>query len=173
MLPRTPDTAYRDTDEGRALLQSRIARFARVAFLMCAVFYPIGLLTRGAGGVAGARGLGGAFGPEGTWHLVGTAIFLGSWLFARRGTLSTAALAATDFVMTAGVSFSFAMMGRYAPAWVRPEQFMAFVVGQLLVIRAAVIPCTAWQSVVVSAFGLAPIPVLAYLIYVERPLEGS
>ena len=173
MPPRTPDTAYRNTDEGRALRQSRIARLARVCFLMCAAFYPIGLVARGAGGITGVQGFRGAFGPEGTWHLVGTALFLAAWLFTRRGALSSRALLVTDFVMTAGVSFSFAMMGRHAPPWARPEQFMAFVVGQLLVIRAAVIPCSTGQSVAISAFGVAPIPLLAYRIYDDRPFEGS
>jgi serine/threonine-protein kinase len=173
MPPRTPDTAYRDTEEGRALLQSRLARLARVSFLLCVAFYPIGLIARGAGGITGVKGFGGAFGPEATWHLIGTFLFLFAWLFTRRGVLSAAALLVADFVMTVGVSFSFAMMGRYAPAWARPEQFMAFVVGQLLVIRAAVLPCPAVHSVAVSAFALAPIPVLTHFIYDERPLAGS
>jgi serine/threonine-protein kinase len=173
MPPRTPDTAYRDTEEGRALLQSRIARFARIAFIMCAAFYPLGLVTRGGWGVAGKRGLIGAFGPESWWHLIGTFAFLGAWLVARRGALSARALLVTDFVMTVGVSFAFAMMGRYAPSWVRPEQFMAFVVGQLLCIRAAVLPCPALHSVAVTAVSFAPIPVLTYRIYEERPLPGS
>jgi serine/threonine-protein kinase len=173
MPPRTPDTAYRDTDEGRALLQTRLARYARVAFIMCVSFYPLGLVTRALWGVAGSRGLVGAFGPESTWHLVGTLVFLGTWLATRRGALSARMLHATDFVMTVGVAFAFSMMGSRAPAWVRPEQFMAFVVGQLLAIRAAVIPCPARHSVTVSAFAFAPIPVLAYQIYEERPLAGS
>jgi serine/threonine-protein kinase len=155
------------------LLQFRIARFARVAFIMCAAFYPLGLVTRGSWGVTGTRGLIGAFGPESTWHLAGTFAFLGAWLVTRRATLSASTLHATDFVMTVVVSFSFAMMGSRAPAWVRPEQFMAFVVGQLLAIRAAVIPCPARHSVAISAFAFAPIPVLAYLIYEKRPLAGS
>ncbi|HEX6273850.1 MAG TPA: serine/threonine-protein kinase [Polyangiaceae bacterium] len=173
MPPGTPDTAYRDTDEGRALLQSRLARLARVSFILCVVFYPIGLVARGAGGITGVSGFEGAFGPEGTWHLVGTLLFLVAWLAARNGVLSLAALLVTDFVMTVGVSFSFAMMGRYAPAWARPEQFMAFVVGQLLVIRAALLPCPTVHSVAVSACALAPIPLLAYRMYAERPLAGS
>jgi serine/threonine-protein kinase len=173
MPPRTPDTAYRDTEEGRALLQLRLARFSRLAFIMCAAFYPLGLVTRGSWGVTGTAGLPGAFGPESTWHLAGTCVFLCAWLVTRRGALSAGTLLVTDFVMTVGVSFAFAMMGRYAPSWVRPEQFMAFVVGQLLCIRAAVLPCPAIHSVAVTAVAFAPIPVLAYRIYEERPLAGS
>jgi serine/threonine-protein kinase len=171
---RTPTEAYRDTAEGRALIQVRVARFGRLMFLIGAGFYPLGVISRGLTGATGERGLRAAFGASSTYHLIALGLFLFGWLFARRGVRSPAALRLADGVMTVGGAFAFEMMGHGVPAWVRPDLFTLFAVSQLLAIRSAIVPSTARYSVVLAVLAVAPIPVVGYAFYRANPLpEGA
>jgi serine/threonine-protein kinase len=171
--PHTPTEAYRDTAEERALIQTRVARFGRLMFLIGAAFYPLGVISRGITGVTGDRGLDAAFGPSSTYHLFAIALFLGGWLYARRGVRAVTALRVVDGVMTVGGAFAFELMGRGVPAWVRPDLFTVFAVSQLLAIRSAIVPSTARYSAVLAVLACAPMPFLAYVFYREHPLPAG
>jgi hypothetical protein len=172
--PRTPTEAYRDTEEGRALIQIRVARFGRLMFLIAAGFYPLGVIARGVTGATGERGLHAAFGPSSTYHLIAAGLFLFGWLYARRGVRGPTALRLVDGLMTVGGAFAFELMGRGVPAWVRPDLFTLFAVSQLLAIRSAIVPATARDSVNLAVLAVAPIPVVSYFFYAANPLpEGA
>jgi hypothetical protein len=170
---KAPDSALVDTEGGRALLQSRLARFARVAFALALFFYPIAVLARGLLGTVGTKGWRGAFGTESTWHLVAIAIFFCAWRYTSRGVRSLSALHFTDAVMSIGGTVAFEMMGSAVPAWVRPEQFTVFVVAQMLTLRTTIIPGTVKSSRWIAIACTAPIPVVTYFFYVTHPLPGA
>jgi serine/threonine-protein kinase len=75
--------------------------------------------------------------------------------------------------MTIGGTLAFEMMGATVPPWVRPEQFTAFVVAQMLVLRATIIPCTVRGTRWIAAACAAPIPVVTYFFYRAHPLGQS
>jgi hypothetical protein len=171
---QTPDSAaFADTEGARALLQSRLARFARVACLLAFAFYPVGVLARFFFGTSGTKGLAGAFGPTSSWHLVAIIIFFAAWQFTSRGTRSDAQLHFTDAAMTIGATFAFEMMGATVPSWVRPEHFTAFVVAQMLVLRATIIPCSVRGTRWIAIACAAPIPIVTYFFYRANPLPGA
>lgn len=171
--PLPDSAAFSGTEGARALLQSRIARFARVACLLALLFYPVGVLARFFFATNGTMGLAGAFGPTSTWHLVAIGIFFAAWQFTARGVRSESQLHFTDAAMTIGGTVAFEMMGATVPPWVRPEHFTAFVVAQMLVLRATIIPCSLRGTRWIAVACAAPIPVVTYFYYRANPLPGA
>lgn len=170
---RTPNTAYRSTEEGRELLQGRLQRFARVGFLISVVFYPIGALTRAVTGTTGVKGVQAAFGSQSTWHLIATALFLAAWLYVRRGQRSFLVLRSVDVALTVGGCLALEMMGYGVPSWLRPEIFACLIVSQILAIRASIIPGSAELATLIASAAVAPIPIVSFFYYREHPLAGN
>ncbi|HEV8549345.1 MAG TPA: serine/threonine-protein kinase [Polyangiaceae bacterium] len=171
--PRTPDTAYHDTEQGRALLQSRIARYAKIVTLVSAAFFPIGLVSRAFVGTAGHTGWAGVFSTATLLQLLSILVFVFFWWWARAAERTERALLVADLLATLSCAFSWELLGACAPAWTRPEQFTIFVVLQLLVLRATLIPCTVRGSLWIAVFGVIPIPIFTYFFYTAHPLEGT
>ena len=167
---RTPAAAYHDTEQGRALLQQRVARFAGLISLVSVAFYPLGLVSRAFIPTAGPVGMAGVFSRASALQLVSLVIFVATWSFVRRGTHSERTLRAADALMTLGGAFAFELMGLAAPASARPDMFMVFVVAQLLAIRATLIPCTNRGSTWIAMGALLPIPPLTFVVFHAHPL---
>jgi eukaryotic-like serine/threonine-protein kinase len=171
---RTPDAAYGDTEQGRALLQTRIERLSRILAGITLAFLPIGLIARGVWGVTGAPGLlTGAFNRT-TWlQVASVVVFTSTWLYARAGERSELQLRFADLWMTVVGSLTFLLMGLGLPAWTRPDVFTLFLVAQLLAIRATFIPCTERGSIWIAAGALLPAPFLAYYFFSQRPIADG
>jgi eukaryotic-like serine/threonine-protein kinase len=170
---RTPAAAYQDTEQGRALLQTRLERLSKILAGITLTFFPIALISRGIMGVTGAPGLAGVFGGASWLHVAAIGVFTSTWLYVRRGERPERNLRFADLWMTVGGSLAFELMGCGLPAWTRPDVFTLFLVGQLLAIRATFIPCTERGSIFIAAGALVPAPFLAYYYFSVSPLEGG
>jgi hypothetical protein len=171
--PRTPDTAYRNTDEGRVLLQSRVVRYAKIISWVSVVFYPLGLVSRYLVGSAGAAGWAGIFSLASLLQGIGCAMFLTLWWWAKHGEHSERALRCADLLVTLGGAATWELMGISAPSWARADMFTVFVVSQLLALRATLIPCTVNGSTWISIVTVTPIPIFTYFCFSAHPLaEG-
>jgi hypothetical protein len=164
-----PDSAALDSAQGRELLQSRLAGFARFGMILNALFFPVGLVMRGM--------LMGESSGAGAGFLRGAAIWQGSvillnlviWLLVRRQRRSLRALHVLDAVLVVSVATGFSLIMRNAPVWVRPEMSGLFLVSILLMIRAAIVPSTAVRSVWISLASLTPLLVSTYLYHRAHP----
>ena len=163
-LHPAPNSLPRNTEEGRAFLQSRIARFARVAALFFAAFLPLGIVYRALVPIDGnVQGLRGAFGRGTQMHAAAVAIMLAAWLATRKGRRSIAFLDATDAVLSMLMSASFLVGAWNAEPWVRPDLVGLFVMTLFLTIRAVFIPGTAARSATISAVAALPVVGLTHL----------
>ncbi|HWP06508.1 MAG TPA: serine/threonine-protein kinase [Polyangiaceae bacterium] len=171
--PRTPDTAYRNTEEGRALLQSRVVRYAKIISWVSVVFYPLGMISRYLVGSAGAAGWAGVWSLASLLQAIGCVMFLALWWWAKHGEHSERALRCADVLVTLGGAGTWELMGIGAPAWTRPDMFTVFVVSQLLALRATIIPCTVNGSTFIAILSVLPIPITTYFFFSRHPLaEG-
>ena len=170
---RTPTTAYRNTSGGRALLQTRVTRYAQIITYVSIVFYPLGLVSRFLVGSAGAAGWAGVFSSASLLQAIGCTMFATLWWWARRGEHSERALRCADLLVTLGGAGTWELMGISAPPWSRPDMFTVFVVSQLLALRATLIPCSVNGSTLLSVVTVLPIPLLTYFYYSAQPLPGG
>jgi serine/threonine-protein kinase len=171
---RTPAAAYHDTEQGRALLQTRLERLSRLLALVTAAFFPVGLITRGLAGVTGESGLKGAFGTSFWAQLVALSIFVLAWLYTRTGAHSERRLRGVDVFLTVGGSLALELMGLGAPTWVRPDVYTLFVVAQLLAIRATFIPCTERGAMWIAMAAVVPAPIITYFYFAAlEPLPSG
>lgn len=139
-------SAPRNTEEGRALLQSRLSQFGRVGMGLSATFLVIGvvitLALRLPGGVATVI-------SQVCWFGTSFAV----WLVTRRGTMSTRALLAVDALVTqincaVGIALGWAL-----PLYARPELVQLFFVNDVLALRAFLVPSTPVRT---ALFGALP-----------------
>ncbi|MET0287408.1 MAG: serine/threonine-protein kinase [Polyangiales bacterium] len=155
MLPSTSPTIHslpRDTEEGRALLQERLARYGRGWLYIAAFFLVVVPIT-------------GALVQLPDWFqvtvsLVGSVLVTGTLSQLQRfGPLSVRALIAIDLGFAWLNTGIFVAYGLGMPLWARPEVVQLLIVTYLLAARAFVVPST-WRRTAVA--GLAP--VLAIII---------
>ena len=169
--PRTPSSAYYKTEEGRALLQTRVTRYARIITWVSFVFFPLGVLSRYLVGSSGVDGWGGVFSFATLLQAVDCVLFLGLYLWAKRGEHSETSLRIADLVVTLGGAGLWEAMAIGAPAWTRPDMFTVFVVSQLLALRATIIPCSVNGSTFISIAAVLPIPITTYFFFSAHPLR--
>jgi eukaryotic-like serine/threonine-protein kinase len=105
-------TAARDTAEGRAFLQARIALFARVIFFLDFGFY---LLIHALELVRGEFGPGKLLLPSELAHLASCVPLAAMWAFCRRGERSASALEQIDAIGFVAVGVFFGLMGATMP----------------------------------------------------------
>lgn len=159
---RPAPSVPKDSAEGRLLLQTRLAMFARFATLLTLGF---GLL---GGGMLSVVHMGG-----GAWHWRATALHMSGalvygsiWaLAARRRQLRAELLGALDLVLVMATSLSFVLMSWQMPVAARPEILAIFGVGQALAARAVFIPCTTRRTALFGVACTLPIVVFTYVYY--------
>ncbi len=173
LTPRTGARAYQDTEQGRALLQRRVARLAGLLSLISVAFYPLGLLSRAFVPTTGAAGWHGVFSPASAFQLASVVLFVAAYGYVRRAARTERVLRVVDGGVTIGGALAFELIGLFAPSAARPDMFTAFVVAQLLAIRATLIPCTDRGSAVIAIAALLPIPPLTYAVFSRQPLPGG
>jgi len=171
--PRSANTAFSGTEQGRALLQARTGRYAKIITLVSAAFFPLGLISRALVGTTGKTGWAGVFSLASLYQLFSVLIFALFWWWVRARDRSENALHLFDLVATVCGALSWELLGIDSPVWVRPDQFTVFIVSQLLVLRATLIPCSVRGSAFISILAVIPIPIFTYFFYRARPLEGG
>lgn len=149
-----------DSEEGRALLQRRIALFSRTAMLVSLAFLVTGNLL--AIFLAQVRPLS-VIGQTSTWyHAAATAVLLGVWLVARRGKLHTTELFWLDL---AGALLSMALYSAMALSAFRalPERMdllLLLILLTVTMLRATIVPSSPRATALIStAAGLPAVGV--------------
>lgn len=149
-----------DAEEMRALLQHRIALFARAGGLLALTFLVIG---NAASLLIDDMRIG--IEPN-AFHASGAATFIAIWLLARRGRLGAPALfwldvaaALLPMALYAGMSIAL-----YRHQKERFDLILILIALSVMVLRAVAVPSTPRQTAVVSALGTAPTIAVAYVI---------
>src|SRR5215467_9071388 len=147
----TPDSIPRDTEEGRAFLQARVARFAKIATIFLGVLVPVGVGYRSYTPIEhGIAGLPSGFGLATVGHTsLVLALFL-AWLVTRKGRRSRVLLDVVDATLSMVVATAFGLAGLGVQPWVRPDLVALFVTTLVLAMRAVFIPGTATRAAIIS-----------------------
>jgi serine/threonine-protein kinase len=171
-----PNSVPRNTEEGRAMLQARLARFAKVATLLFGALLPLGIFARRFLALSPADSL--DRGSAAFWsapslptllHAAFLTLLAVVWAVTRRGKLSTPTLDLIDAVMSTLVASAIAFGGWNVPPWARAELVSLFAISLFLAIRAALIPSTVMRSVLVGGMAATPGVVMTYLYYARHP----
>ena len=161
-----------DTEDGRALLQARVARFGRFGFLINFVFIFLTILLFVAIDIEGT-----GFTPKllvrdmNKSLLIGTAVYGAVWTMTSRGRIGQFALYLIDvasiFIVSIGLCIGVWGLTEYA----RPELLMLLTLGGVLAIRAVMIPSSTLRSALVGAAAVAPCVVVTYYFYAARDIH--
>jgi serine/threonine-protein kinase len=157
----------RNTEEGRALLQTRVSMSGRLATLLTLVFGLLGgvMMTFVAPDRPGQAKLSAI-------HLSGTLIFGAIWLYTRRGVVPLAVLGVLDAIVVLCVTATFIVMGWNMPMQGRPDLLALFAITESLAIRAVIIPSTPRRTGVISVMCAVPVVAFTYLYYLSRSPPG-
>jgi serine/threonine-protein kinase len=151
-------SAPRDTEEGRALLQARLAQFGRAGFFIAAIFWVLGISTAWAMELQGELA---AVLAESASMLIGAAV----WLLARGRSLSERALLTVDAVASWALSGAFVAFAFALPLFTRPELVQLTCVTNVLVLRAFLVPSSAVRTAWLSSVPLLAIVLSTYFFY--------
>jgi eukaryotic-like serine/threonine-protein kinase len=166
-------TVARDTAEGRAFLQARIALFARVIFFLDFGFY---LLIRAIELAAGVFRPGNVLVPSELAHLASCVPLAAMWFFCRRGQRSASTLEQIDAIGFVAVGVLFGLMGATMPmafpaavpipmgaGFASLVMIAAFT--NTAIARAVLVPSTPRRTLWIVLAATAPI--LAAIVYVQ------
>jgi serine/threonine protein kinase len=163
----------RDTEEGRAFLQSRISSFGRIGFLLNVFFYFVSVL------MVGFLGLEGGFTPRIFFHgfttalLINIGIFGAEWGSTRDGAVPIPLL----HIMDAGAMLVSALVAAKLvwgqPVMARPELLAIMMMTNQQVVRAVMIPSSATRSAWISAVCALPAIAVTYYFYEAHAFPGS
>ena len=163
----TPGSAPRNTEEGRAFLQSRLARFSLfMAFFNLGVI-PVGVIFYNRQG----HPLLGAVQQMVVEQLFIQGVLLGVWAATRRGRLSTPTLEAIDAISTTIYMAIVDYMTMHAtPTWTRSDIALLYATLLFFALRASFVPSTFVRGLYVGALSCAPLVVGTYFYYARDPL---
>jgi eukaryotic-like serine/threonine-protein kinase len=147
-----------DSEEGRAFLQQRLALFGKSAFFIFAGVSVFGLLVILASSIK-------------PWELIDVPPFhaipiLGvglAWLYCRRGRRSLRSLALLDAAITIMVGLGLALLVIIMPAALLPGVQATFILTQLLIVRAILVPSD-WRRTLHISATAALAPALVILV---------
>jgi hypothetical protein len=148
------------TEQGRAMLQERVARFGLAAGGGFAAFYVYrALLVLGSGNTTAlVRG-------DMLMHLVATVLVLGMWLLCRRGERSPRFVRTVETVGLVGSSFAFEVMGMTINPHRAPELIVLLALTFLLVARAVLVPSSPRRTTLLGVVIGLPLLATTYHIY--------
>jgi hypothetical protein len=152
------------SEEGRAFLQERIGRFARLVFLLTLFFFLAGWIVALAWTPHElVHGL-----PLSTPHLFNLAymgVLLAMWLSTRGPVMNAPALALVDGVGMFLVSVGILAMSFTLDLVLRPDLLAALALFGILLYRAAIVPSDPRRTAWIGAVSVAPLPVLTLVGY--------
>jgi serine/threonine-protein kinase len=166
------ETAPLGTEAGRAFLQQRIARFAKVTALLSAFFLVFGNVSVlfFAQGVTFPMILA-DIGNQ--MHFGALAVTTGMWLATRSGVRSERVLQLVDLVGNVGSMSLYAGMSAcsVSPPEARIDMLMLLIAGLTLTVRAVIVPTSARQTALVSAASCIPVWVVAWIFSRTAPAK--
>ncbi|HEY6881919.1 MAG TPA: serine/threonine-protein kinase, partial [Polyangiales bacterium] len=161
--PPSVQTLPRDTEEGRALLQNRLARYGSVGAWLAGVFLLITTTTGLMVGLPDTRAAGIALLAS---FVVASAI---SRLATSERALSPTLLVVIDYGFTWINTGIFIGFGFALPLFARPELIQLMLVTDLLAARAFLVPSTARRTALVAAGPVTAVVLSTYYFYVDGP----
>jgi hypothetical protein len=160
-VKRPVPSAPRNTEEGRAYLQARLALINKIGFFITLFFAVIGLAARAALPF-----------NETSWplsavvmQLSGLVVHGSAWLATRRGRHSAGVLAAIDTAAASFASLALIMVCSTIPPFGRPDLLAVYNVSQILSLRVALVPSTVRRTVLITAIAQVMLAVFAYFYY--------
>ncbi|HEX5658342.1 MAG TPA: serine/threonine-protein kinase [Polyangiales bacterium] len=163
-MPRLPITepsvrsVPRDTEEGRALLQSRLAGFGRLGAVLSGVFFVLGLA------ITLVEPLPGAYTAVGV-QAICVALSVPVAYLERIRPLGGRWLVAIDLGYAWASASCFVALGLALPLYARPEAVMLLCAMQFLAARAFLVPSTARRTALVGLVPLGVIVACTYALY--------
>jgi serine/threonine-protein kinase len=151
-----------ETEDGRALLQERVAFFNRVAFWISGGFFVAATLAGPYYGDPSPPLL----------HAATLVVSLSAWQLCRRGPrFSTRLLEGIDAAAVALVLVGFAVQGLTVPPAFAGEvtRSLVLILTQMVIVRAVLVPSTATRTAAVSLLAALP---TALAILLLRPSPG-
>jgi len=158
------------SEEGRAFLQERVARYSLLCFVITAIFFVAGwaVAVLWTPDLLQNR-LPASF----LLHLGSAAALLAMWLATRGGPLPAGVL----LLVEGGglVIASWAMTGNAftIPVILRPDLVAIVSLFGLLLYRAAVVPSDARRTAWIGVLACLPVPFLTDVVYTRRHLSGT
>jgi len=147
------------SEEGRALLQRRVAGFGFVAGATLFAFYVYRLI--GCAMTELAR----ALDAEMNAHFAGGLFFFGMWLVCRTGRRSPRFVRTVESVGVVGGSVCFEIMGMTINPGRAPEMIVLMALTFVLFSRAVLVPSTPRRTTILGVVIGIPLLAMAYLIY--------
>jgi serine/threonine-protein kinase len=136
-------SAPRNTEEGRALLQSRLSQFGRIGMALSATLLAISV------GIALFMSLPGSRATVAS-QVCSFAISLGVWLLTRDGVMGMTTLLALDIVATLVNCSVYIALGWALPLYARPEVIQMICVSDMLSLRAFLVPSTPLRTALLA-----------------------
>ncbi|HEX6245596.1 MAG TPA: serine/threonine-protein kinase [Polyangiales bacterium] len=153
-----PRSAPRNTEEGRALLQARLAQFGRVGVAIAVVFLALGVTAALTMELASEV-------ESISAQAASLAINVGVWWWARGGARSERALLTIDALGVWAQAAVFIGLGLNLPLYTRPELIELVCITDVLVMRSFLVPSSARRTAWISSAPLLAILVSTYLSY--------
>jgi eukaryotic-like serine/threonine-protein kinase len=149
------------TEEARAFLQERVARFGLVAGLGSFFFWLFRVAT-----IALVDGYGIEH-PSFWWHLLGAALLLAPWVLCRRAPRPERLIHRVETVGLLAASASYAVMGVYIPLANSPGLVMVLALGLATVARAVYVPSSARRTLLLGLLIGLPVVAATYVGYLD------
>lgn len=149
------------TEEGRAFLQERVARFGLVAGLGSLFFWLFRVATIS---LLDGYDLGH---PSFWWHLLGAALLLAPWGLCRSRPRSEQFIHRVETVSLLGASTAYGVMGAYIPLANSPGLVMVLALGLANVARAVYVPSSARRTLLLGLLIGLPVVAATYVGYLD------
>lgn len=139
-LTSGPTTTSSLSEEGRAFLQRRVARYALMIGSLGLAFYVLRLLLYAAAGALGLSFLD----PSMNGHAAGALAMLGIYAVNARGRRPVGVILGTELLLFSVSCLAYGYMGRGMPAAFRPDLTLVMIFGIALLARSIYVPAS-WQ----------------------------
>jgi eukaryotic-like serine/threonine-protein kinase len=153
-----PASAPRNTEEGRALLQARLAQFGRIGIWIASVFMALGVATVLSLELEGEVE---AISAQAASLLISVMV----WAIARGARLRERTLLTLDALAVWSQAGVFVALGFALPLYARPELVQLACVTDILVMRAFLVPSSAARTAWLSSLPLLAIVISSSFFY--------
>jgi hypothetical protein len=158
MYSTDPSSAPFDTEEGRALLQQRLAQFGRIGMVLGLVFLAIATAMYAVLRLPGTR-------ASAIAEIATVVLSLCIWLFARGKRRSNATLLVVDMAATIVYALVFSIMGFALPLFARPDLLVLICVTDILVLRAFLVPSSPRRTAILGVAACSIVVAATYSMY--------
>jgi len=164
--PASANSAPRNTEEGRALLQARLNKLGKFGLWLSLIFMATSLLLIAIAEVPGASATAAAQGVNAL--LSGLMVML-----TRRGRRSARLLVVLDAGMVWIGTGAYIALGAALPLYARPELVQLLTVTDILGLRAFLVPSSARRTFLLGSLPLLVVTVMTYFLYRDHGLAAD